>query len=119
VADEKDLVKDAPRIDTDEVLAPREEAERFSYYGIGGGAADYSRDQQKCTDAAATTGESMRKYQVKEEEEEDVTVPVPHEEVRPQPVSSTESGAATHQPMIDEPVNNTPCDSKHNGRHHA
>jgi hypothetical protein len=116
---EKDLVKDAPRIDTDEALAPQEEAELYHYYGIGGGAAEESSDQQEATDAAATTGEStrLRKYQVTEEK--DVTVPVTHEEVRLEPESSTESDAATDQPMNDEPVNNAPGDSKHKGRHRA
>jgi sporulation protein YlmC with PRC-barrel domain len=123
---DKSLVKDAPRIDTDEALSPEAEGELYGYYGIGGGPAEDSGDRREETDAAAPTGESMRlrKYQVTEEK--DVTVPVTHEEVRLEPESSTGADAAAAdqprdaEPASNEPVNSGPANnSKHKGRHRA
>lgn len=52
---DKGLVKDAPRIDTDEALSADAEGELYGYYGLGGGESD--------------AGESLRlrKYQATEE----------------------------------------------------
>lgn len=98
---EKDLVKDAPRIDTDEALAPEAEGELYEYYGIGDPTDENPDDRRDETDDSAPVGDRMRlrKYQVTEDK--DVTVPVTHEEVRLEPESAGEpdaSGDAQNEP---------------------
>jgi hypothetical protein len=102
---EKDLVKDAPRIDTDEALTPQAEDDLYRYYRMGTDASADGREDDR-TDAAAqhdavehrdtkgpddadadapTTGESLRLRKYTVTEEQNVTVPVAREEVRLEP----------------------------------
>jgi hypothetical protein len=91
----KDVVKDAPRVDTDEALSPDNEAELYRYYGItpdvelNDGAADAddadTRADENVGDRADENadepagGERMRRYTAPDDA--DSTAPVSHEEV--------------------------------------
>jgi len=50
---DKDTIKDAPRIDTDEALSPEHEADLYRYYGIGDGN-DRERDDDRNSDDGRT-----------------------------------------------------------------
>ncbi|MHA6670265.1 DUF2382 domain-containing protein [Homoserinimonas sp. A447] len=99
---EKDLVKEAPRIDTDEALTPRAEDDLYRYYRMGAEASDDDEerdddeheDRTEDADAAPTTGESLRLRKYTVTEEHNVTVPVTHEEVRLEPDSDAEAPGA-------------------------
>lgn len=106
---EKDLVKDAPRIDTDEALTPQAEDDLYRYYRMGTDASADGREDDR-TDVAAqhdavehgdtkgpddadapTTGESLRLRKYTVTEEQNVTVPVAREEVRLEPDPDADS----------------------------
>src|SRR5690554_1659835 len=122
---EKGLVKDAPRIDTDEALSPGAEDELYRYYRLGDEDNDDHADEKDVadrtedadtanrrgdTDAAAWPNESLRlrKYQVTEEKQ--VTVPVTHEEVRLEPDDTGNAGA--------DSASDTPVDDNSDGPKH-
>jgi len=98
---EKGLVKDAPRIETDEALDPRAEDELYSYYGIA------SADSGEASDTR------LRKYVATEQQES--TVPVTHEEVR------LETDPAGQEPADSAAVPDSanPSERKQRGRHRA
>ena len=79
----KDLVKDAPRVDTDEALSPDNEAELYRYYGITPDVElnDTSSDEVDTDGDAGEPkgGERMRRYTAPDDA--DSTAPVSHEEV--------------------------------------
>lgn len=121
VAFDKDTVKEAPRVDTDDDLSTDEERRLFDHYGV---AYDSDRNRGQSSDRNGSgNGEAMtrseeemhvgtetrergrarlRKYVVTEHEQ--VTVPVQHEEVRIQrePIDSTNSSEALSGPAISE-----------------
>jgi uncharacterized protein (TIGR02271 family) len=136
---EKQLVKDAPRVDTDQHLSEAEEQQLWTHYGLddgtgyesgttadrdGDGIDDQVRDTAvgrdtsgPTTDDAMTRSEEelrvgtethergrarLRKYVVSEEQQ--VTVPVQHEEVRVErePITDANLDAATSGPDISE-----------------
>ena len=123
---EKQLVKDAPRIETDQHLSEAEEQELWRHYGLEYGTAGrdpagrdaVGRDVSgPTTDDAMTRSEEelrvgtptreagrarLRKYVVTEEQQ--VTVPVQREEVRVErePISDANLAAATGGPEISE-----------------
>jgi len=130
----KDVVKDAPRIDAGTDLTDAEEGQLYSYYGRGStsGSLDTSTDAPAdgyveategrdtsgpTTDDAMTRSEEqlhvgterveagrarLRKYVVTEQET--VTVPVSHEEVRVErePITDANVGDALDGPDISE-----------------
>jgi uncharacterized protein (TIGR02271 family) len=121
----KDMVKDAPKIDTDGHLSPQEEQELYRYYGLGTGttgmetgmAGETMRTSGPNTDDAMTRSEErlnvgtrseeigrarLRKYVVTENVTQ--TVPVSHEEVRieREPITDANVGAAMDGPAISE-----------------
>jgi uncharacterized protein (TIGR02271 family) len=133
VSYEKSFVKDAPRIDADGDLTEDEESALYSYYGGTGTAgtdsyvetAGFDGDNGTVghdtsgptTDAAMTRSEEelhvgterveagrarLRKYVVTEDQS--VTVPVSHEEVRleREPITDANVGAALDGPDISE-----------------
>ena len=79
----KDLVKDAPRVDTDEALSPENEAELYRYYGITPDVelSDTTPDADDTDEGADEPkgGERMRRYTAPDDA--DSTAPVSHEEV--------------------------------------
>lgn len=114
VQHEKDMVKGAPQVASGGHISPDEEAELYRYYGVGEGDARPTRTQSgttghdtsgPTTDQAMTRSEEhlragtesreagrarLRKHVVTEQER--VTVPVSHEEVRVERVTlSTET----------------------------
>jgi uncharacterized protein (TIGR02271 family) len=129
---EKDLVKSAPRIDPDGALDSAEEGELYRYYGTGGVDYDVVDDANATrgthtasghdtsgpnTDDAMTRSEErlrvgtetvqtgrarLRKYVVTEQQT--VTVPVSHEEVRleREPITDANVGDALSGPEISE-----------------
>ncbi|UQU65759.1 PRC and DUF2382 domain-containing protein [Couchioplanes caeruleus] len=123
VAYDKARVKDAPRVDPDGELSPAEERELYTYYGLSAGnGGEYRED----TATTATTGGSddamtrseerlvadtrteragtarLRKYVVTEQQQ--VRVPVSHEEVRleREPITEANRGDAFGGPDISE-----------------
>ena len=121
VAYDKARVKDAPRVDADGDLSPAEEQELYTYYGLGGGTST--------TTTTTTTGDTgfgddamtrseehlvagtrteragvarLRKYVVTEQEQ--VRVPVSHEEARieREPITEANRDAALRGPDIHE-----------------
>ena len=129
----KDRVKDAPRIDSDGDLGPAEEDELYTYYGfssqqgrLAGGETgvdttlegDTGHDTSgPTTDDAMTRSEEhlvagtrteqvgrarLRKYVVTEQQQ--VNVPVAHEEARleREPITDANIGAAMDGPEISE-----------------
>ena len=129
---EKQLVKDAPRIDTDQHLSEAEEQQLWRHYGLdyGAGYADTDRAATyeerdtvgrdvsgPTTDDAMTRSEEelrvgttqrergrarLRKYVTTEQQQ--VTVPVQREEVRVErePITDANLDAATSGPAISE-----------------
>lgn len=79
----KDVVKDAPRVDTDEALSPENEAELYRYYGITPDVelSDTTPDADDTDEGADEPkgGERMRRYTAPDDA--DSTAPVSHEEV--------------------------------------
>ncbi|MEX1079565.1 MAG: PRC-barrel domain-containing protein [Homoserinimonas sp.] len=86
---EKDLVKEAPRIDTEEALEPQAEDELYRYYGLEPAVDTTGGDRD-----GAEVAESLRLRKYRVTEEKDVSVPVTHEEVRLEPEPTQESDAA-------------------------
>jgi len=120
---DKDLVKDAPRIDTDEALSPGAEQELYRYYGMGE-SVEGQDDEGADAPASATDGMRLRKYQVTEEKE--VTVPVTHEEVRLEPEPGADASPDTATDSSLEPDSPSADDHqdredgrKRKGRHRA
>lgn len=114
---EKNLVKDAPRIDTDEALDSGTENELYRYYGLATVEGATERDQGDRDDVGEDTmpqdapvsgSMRLRKYTVTEEK--DVTVPVTHEEVRLEPDPDADASD-------DEEANGS--DRNRKGRHRA
>jgi uncharacterized protein (TIGR02271 family) len=124
---EKQLVKDAPRVDADQHLSEQEEQELWRHYGMEYGAgyeADDTRDDTvgrdtsgPTTDDAMTRSEEelrvgttqrergrvrLRKYVTTETQQ--VTVPLQREEVRVErePITDANLGDATSGPAISE-----------------
>jgi uncharacterized protein (TIGR02271 family) len=129
---EKSFVKDAPRIDADGALDASEEAELYRYYGSGDVAYDTVDRDSTIGDVDTTTGHDtsgpntddamtrseerlrvgtekvqtgrarLRKYVVTEQQS--VTVPVSHEEVRleREPITDANVGDALSGPDISE-----------------
>ncbi|MET1004479.1 MAG: PRC and DUF2382 domain-containing protein [Propionibacteriaceae bacterium] len=123
VAFGKDQVKDAPRIDPDGQLSPAEEDELYTYYGLSSTNGNLDRDATTTTtardsgDDAMTRSEErlvagtrteeagkarLRKYVVTEQQQ--VTVPVSHEEVRleREPITDANAGDAYDGAEISE-----------------
>ncbi|AZZ55515.1 DUF2382 domain-containing protein [Rathayibacter iranicus] len=132
VAYDKSFVKDAPRIDADGALTEHEEAELYRYYNLSDTAdraAGYSDSTTgvdtsvghdtsgPTTDDAMTRSEEqlhvgtqrveagrarLRKHIVTEQQT--VTVPVSHDEVRVvrEPITDTNVGSATSGPELSE-----------------
>jgi uncharacterized protein (TIGR02271 family) len=110
---EKQLVKDAPRVDTDQHLSEAEEQQLWTHYGL-----DYGTGYETgTTDDAMTRSEEelrvgtetrelgrarLRKYVVTETQQ--VTVPVQREEVRVErePITDANLDDATSGPAISE-----------------
>ena len=93
---EKDLVKDAPRIHTDEALTPQAEDDLYRYYRMAVAEVsddDEGDDENQDTDAAAPSSGSRRLQKYTVTENQDVTVPVTHEEVRLEPDPDADSAA--------------------------
>jgi hypothetical protein len=66
----KGMVKDAPRIDTDEALDPRSEDELYRYYGIATVDTGEASDDNASTlpeESEPRQGGRLRKYEVAEE----------------------------------------------------
>jgi len=131
---EKDFTKDAPRIDGDGRISPAEEEQLYRYYGMsddtapagtasagtaptGRAASGPDTDTDTDTDTTVTRSEEqltvgtervetgqarLRKYVVTEDQ--NVTVPVSHEEVRleREPISEGNAGRATDGADISE-----------------
>ena len=125
VAYDKARVKDAPQIDPDGELSPSEEQELYRYYGLSAGAGETWDNSTATTgrggadlgDDAMTRSEEhlvagtrteqtgtarLRKYVVTEQEQ--VRVPVSHEEVRleREPITDANRDAALRGPDITE-----------------
>jgi uncharacterized protein (TIGR02271 family) len=118
----KDFVKDAPRVDADAELDENDTDALYDYYGVGstsnaGGNAGTAGTAGATTDNAMTRSEEhlqvgtervetgrarLRKYVVTEQET--VTVPVSHEEVRvvTEPITDGNLGDALDGPAISE-----------------
>jgi uncharacterized protein (TIGR02271 family) len=129
----KDVVKDAPRVDADQSLEPGDESSLYSYYHSGDGSVGLDDEPTPSsagvdtangydtsgptTDDAMTRSEErlhvgtekvesgrarLRKYVVTEDQT--VTVPVSHEEVRleREPITDANVGSATAGPDISE-----------------
>ncbi|HVL85469.1 MAG TPA: PRC and DUF2382 domain-containing protein [Pseudonocardia sp.] len=128
---DKNTIKNAPQVDPDGGhLSEQEESELYRYYDIGDRAVDGARDEHTpsggavgrdvsgpTTDDAMTRSEErmrvgteqqesgrarLRKYVVTEQQQ--VTVPVRHEEARlvREPITEENRGAATDGPAISE-----------------
>jgi uncharacterized protein (TIGR02271 family) len=123
---DKQLIKDAPKMDPDQHLSEAEEQELWRHYGLDYGAADTDVDAQSTagrdtsrptTDEAMTRSEEelrvgttqrergrarLRKYVTTEEQQ--VTVPVQREQVRVErePITDANLDAATSGPEISE-----------------
>ncbi|MCU1593237.1 MAG: photosystem reaction center subunit [Frankiales bacterium] len=117
---DKDFVKDAPRVDNDEELTADEEARLFQYYlpaEMSTGQTTGHDTSGPSTDTAMTRSEEqlhvgtekveagrarLRKYIVTEEQQ--VTVPVSHEEVRleREPITDANVDQALDGPDISE-----------------
>ena len=132
VAFEKEQIKDAPKVDTDQQLSPDEEQQLYAHYGReysgnGGDAGESRGDDEREpvgedvsgpeTDSAMTRSEEelrvgktqqergrvrLKKYVVTDEVTQ--TVPVQREEVRieREPITEGNAGAATEGPAISE-----------------
>ena len=122
VAYDKARVKDAPRVDADGDLSPAEEQELYTYYGLGGGTTTSTTTTTTTGDTgfgddAMTRSEEhlvagtrteqtgvarLRKYVVTEQEQ--VRVPVSHEEARieREPITDRNRDAALRGPAIHE-----------------
>ena len=109
---QKQLVKDAPRMDPDGHLSEAEEQQLWRHYGL-----DYDTTDGQTTDDAMTRSEEelrvgtaqrergrvrLRKYVTTEQQQ--VTVPVQREEVRVErePITDANVDAATDGPAISE-----------------
>jgi uncharacterized protein (TIGR02271 family) len=122
---EKQLIKDAPRVDPDGHLSEAEEQQLWRHYGLEYGTSGYDtagrdtydRDAERTSDDAMTRSEEelrvgtearergrarLRKYVTTEEQQ--VTVPVQREEVRVErePITDANLEAATSGPDISE-----------------
>jgi uncharacterized protein (TIGR02271 family) len=123
---DKQLVKDAPKMDPDQHLSEAEEQQLWRHYGLDYGAADTDVDTRgtvgrdvsgPTTDDAMTRSEEelqvgtetrergrarLRKYVTTETQQ--VTVPVQREEVRVErePITDANLDAATSGPAISE-----------------
>ncbi|WP_370688360.1 DUF2382 domain-containing protein [Cryobacterium sp. SO1] len=125
---EKDVVKDAPRIDTDGSLESADENALYRYYGLGGSSAGQGTDptgtyEDAGTEANAGTDDAMtrseeqmrvgteqvsagrarlRKHVVTENQT--VTVPVSREEVtlEREPITDANRGSATSGPDLTD-----------------
>ena len=121
---EKAFVKDAPRVDNDGTISAEEEQQLYRYYGSGGNdytatrptGAGHDRSGPNTDDAMTRSEEQLhvgtetveagrarlRKYVVTEQQT--VTVPVSHEEVRleREPITNTNAGDALDGPKISE-----------------
>lgn len=62
---EKSLVKDAPRIDTDEALEPQEEDELYRYYGLA--SVEPTGEQDASADTPDGGSSRLRRYTAPEE----------------------------------------------------
>jgi uncharacterized protein (TIGR02271 family) len=129
---EKEQIKDAPKVDTDQQLSSDEERELYAHYGRDYAGGDSGADTQAAgpegeavgedvsgpeTDSAMTRSEEelrvgktqqergrvrLKKYVVTDEVTQ--TVPVKREEVRVErePITDANAGAATDGPAITE-----------------
>lgn len=112
---EKDLVKDAPRVDADGHLEPAEEDRLYSHYQRSGGTRTYTdaaatddamtRSEEQVnvhTENQATGRARLRKYVSTENVTQ--TVPVKREEVRieREPITDANRGDAMNGPDISE-----------------
>ena len=119
---DKQLVKDAPKVDTDQHLSEAEEQQLWRHYGMDYGAADTGQQAgydttDRTTDDAMTRSEEelrvgttarergrarLRKYVTTEQQQ--ITVPVQREEVRleREPITDANLDAATSGPEISE-----------------
>jgi uncharacterized protein (TIGR02271 family) len=123
---DKQLIKDAPKMDPDQHLSEAEEQQLWRHYGLDYGAADTDVDARSTVgrdDSGPTTDDAMtrseeelqvgtetrergrarlRKYVTTEQEQ--VTVPVQREEVRVErePITDANLDAATSGPEISE-----------------
>ena len=105
---EKGLVKDAPRIGTDEALDPRAEDELYRYYGIA------LADSGEASDHDTGDGNArLRKYVVTEQQES--TAPFTHEEAR----LETDPAGAEPAESAAGPDSTNPSERKQRGRHRA
>ena len=127
VAFEKEQIKDAPKIDTDQELSADEERQLYSHYGRDYSGGDDSGQSEREpvgedvsgpeTDSAMTRSEEelrvgttqresgrvrLKKYVVTDQVTQ--TVPVQREEVRVErePITDANAGAATDGPAISE-----------------
>jgi uncharacterized protein (TIGR02271 family) len=119
---DKQLIKDAPKMDPDQHLSEAEEQELWRHYGLDYGAADTGQQAgddriDQTSDDAMTRSEEelqvgttqrergrarLRKYVTTEQQQ--VTVPVQREEVRVErePITDANLDAATSGPAISE-----------------
>jgi uncharacterized protein (TIGR02271 family) len=122
---EKQLIKDAPRVDPDGHLSAAEEQQLWRHYGLEYGTTGYDRagrdtydrDVERTSDDAMTRSEEelrvgtearergrarLRKYVTTEQQQ--VTVPVQREEVRVErePITDANLDAATSGPELSE-----------------
>ncbi|MFI6078404.1 PRC and DUF2382 domain-containing protein [Actinoplanes sp. NPDC051343] len=121
VAYGKDQVKDAPRVDADGPLTNDQENELYTFYGVSatssngyqnrddtgyaGGENAMTRSEERLVTDTRTeqAGKArLRKYVVTEQQQ--VTVPVEHEEVRleREPITDANTGDAYDGPEISE-----------------
>ena len=90
----KDVVKDAPRLESHETLQDADEDNLYAYYH-GTGEESEVDDSADRTDGLETGGARLRKYVVMEEQT--VTVPVAHEEVRLEPLEDSSEPVDGHR----------------------
>lgn len=117
VSYDKDFVKDAPRVDADGELDQADTDALYNYYGFGTNTATGYDTSDRTSDDAITRSEEhlrvgtervetgrarLHKYVVTEQES--VTVPVSHEEVRvvSEPITDANVGDALDGPDISE-----------------
>jgi uncharacterized protein (TIGR02271 family) len=112
----KDFVKDAPRVDADAELDENDTDALYDYYGVGSTSTNATTDDATTDDAMTRSEEHLQvgtervetgrarlhKYVVTEQET--VTVPVSHEEVRvvTEPITDGNVGDALDGPAIGE-----------------
>ena len=124
---EKQLVKDAPRVDADQHLSEQEEQELWRHYGMEYGAGYEAADTRDDTVGRDTSGPTTDDAMTRSEEElrvgttqrergrvrlrkyvttetQQVTVPLQREEVRVErePITDANLGDATSGPAISE-----------------